>query len=257
MKTTLIIPAYNASKVVDEVLDRIPAGVVDEILAVDDGSRDNTFEVLQRRPDVIALRNETNQGYGGTVMRLNHEALARGADILVLMHADGGHAPEDLPHIVAPILDDSADVCIGSRMEWLYNHSPRILGSRWLGAALRGNMPTARFVGTEFTTLVQNFILGTRYNVFHSGFRAMTREALLALDFESFDRGYTFDTEVLIAAHYAGMRIAAVPAAVFYDERAGSAAEPISYALKVIGQTYRLKQLYNGARRRQQRPHTT
>jgi hypothetical protein len=163
------------------------------------------------------------------------------------MHGDGGHAPEEIPLIAAPVAQSTADVSIGSRMEWLYHNSRRILGSGWLGAALRGRMPPAHFVGTEVTTLLQNLILGTHYNVFHSGFRAMSRQALLALNFEGFNREYLFDTEVLAAAHYGGLRVAEVPTTVFYDRRAGSSVQPISYTLKVVLYTYRLKQLYSKA----------
>jgi glycosyltransferase involved in cell wall biosynthesis len=244
MKRTLIMPAYNASKVFGAILDRVPSGSVDEIIVIDDGSKDNTYEVLAARGDVVALRNQTNQGYGGAQIILHREALTRGADVIILMHADGGHTPEELPAIVSPVLRGEVDVSVGSRMEWLYRNSPTILGSAWLGAAFRGQMPTVRFLGTELTTFLQNLILGTHYNVFHSGFRAMSRDAVSRLDFEQFNRAYLFDTEVLVAAHYAGMRIAEIPTTVHYDPRAGSTVEPFSYGLRILMHTYRLRQRY-------------
>ncbi|MBN1429207.1 MAG: glycosyltransferase family 2 protein [Anaerolineae bacterium] len=129
MKRTLVIPAYNASKVIEGVLERIPHNVVDEIIVVDDGSRDNTSEVLAACNNIVALKNSTNQGYGSAQIALHREALARGADVVILMHSDGGHAPEELSDIMSPVLCGEADVSIGSRMEWLYKNSPTILGS--------------------------------------------------------------------------------------------------------------------------------
>lgn len=234
MKTVAIIPAYNAGRVVAEVIARIPRGIVDEVILVDDGSRDNTFEVLSAISGVAALRHAKNRGYGGAQITLHEAALNSGADVVVLLHADGGHFPEELPQMIEPIRSGQADIVIGSRIAGILQRAPKVAGSRWLGAAIHGPMPAHRFWGHVGLTAIQNLIFGARYHSWHEGFRAMTKEAIRRLPFRRFDSGYLFDTEFLIAAHHAGLRVVEVPVSAHYDARAGSSAPPFSYGLQVL-----------------------
>src|SRR5512133_1117143 len=116
MKTCVIMPAYNAEKVVESVIERVPAGLIDEIIVVDDASRDNTFEVLSAIPGLTVLRHAENRGYGGTQITLHDAAIQRGADVVVLMHSDGGHFPEELPRLLGPIFAGEAQVVLGARI---------------------------------------------------------------------------------------------------------------------------------------------
>jgi len=234
MKTVAIIPAYNAARVVAEVIARIPRQVVDEVILVDDGSRDNTFEVLSAIPDITALRHAENRGYGGAQITLHEAALNSGADIVVLLHADGGHFPEELPQMIEPIHADRADVVIGSRIAGILERAPTLAGSRWLGAATLGPMPAHRFLGHVGLAAIQNFIFGAHYHSWHEGFRAMRRGAILRLPFRQFSKDYLFDTEFLMTAHWAGLRIVEVPVNAHYDARAGSSAPTFSYGLRVL-----------------------
>jgi hypothetical protein len=95
-------------------------------------------------------------------------------------------------------------------------------------------MPATRLLGHLFLTGLQNFAFGTHYDAWHSGFRAMTREAMQRVPYHDFGTGYLFDTEFLLRAHLAGLRIKEVPVSSFYDPRSGSTAEPFSYGLKVL-----------------------
>ena len=234
MKVTVIIPAYNAAKIVASVIARVPRGIVDEVIVVDDGSRDNTFEVLSAIPNIVVLRHLTNCGYGGAQIKLHEAALDNGADIIVLLHADGGHFPEEIPQVIEPILSGQADIVIGSRIAGILHKASKVAGSRWLGAAIRGPMPAHRFWGHVGLTAIQNLIFGAHYHSWPEGFRAITREAILRLPFRQFDSGYLFDTEFLMAAHHAGLRIVEVPVSAYYDARAGSSAPPFSYGLRVL-----------------------
>jgi glycosyltransferase involved in cell wall biosynthesis len=237
VKVVLAIPAYEAARVVAGVVARIPpatrAGIA-EILALDDGSRDGTFAVLAALPGVTALRHPENRGYGAAQMTLHAAALERGADAVVVMHADGGHFPEELERLLAPLRSGHADVVLGSRTTGILAQGPRLLGSRTLGALVRGPMPAARLLGHLGLTALQNAAFGTRFHAWHSGFRAVTRAALRRVPFRDFGPGYLFDTEFLLAAHRARLRITEVPVSSHYDPRAGSTAEPVAYGLRVL-----------------------
>jgi glycosyltransferase involved in cell wall biosynthesis len=234
MKTCVIMPAYNAGKVVASVIERIPAGLIDEIIVVDDASRDNTFEVLSVIPGLTVLRHAENRGYGGAQITLHDAAIQRGADVVVLMHSDGGHFPEELPRLLEPVLSGQAQVVLGARIHGVIEKARPLLGSPLLGALLNGSMPATRLMGHLFLTGIQNFIFGTHYDAWHSGYRAMSREAVLRVPYRDFGAGYLFDTEFLLMAHLAGLRIKEVPVSSYYDPRSGSTAEPFSYGLKVL-----------------------
>ena len=234
MKTCLIIPDYNAGKIIASVIERIPAGVIDEIIVVDDASRDNTFEVLSMIPNVMVLRHAENQGYGGAQITLHDAAIKSGADLVVLMHSDGGHFPEELPQMLEPILAGQAQVVLGARIHGVIEKAQPLLGSSLLGALLNGPMPATRLMGHLFLTGIQNYIFGTHYDAWHSGYRAMSRDAILLVPYHDFGVGYLFDTEFLLSAHLAGLKIKEVPVTSFYDPRSGSTAEPFSYGVKVL-----------------------
>jgi glycosyltransferase involved in cell wall biosynthesis len=234
MKTCVIMPAYNAGKVVASVIERIPAGLIDEIIVVDDASQDNTFEVLSTTPGLTVLRHVENRGYGGSQITLHDAAIQCKADVVVLMHSDGGHFPEELPKLLEPILAGQAQVVLGARIRGVIENARPFLGSSLLGALLNGPMPASRLLGHLFLTGIQNFMFGTHYDAWHSGYRAMSREAILQMPYHDFGAGYLFDTEFLLMAHLAGLKIKEVPVSSFYDPRSGSTAEPFSYGLKVL-----------------------
>lgn len=234
MKTCVIMPAYNAGKVVASVIERIPAGLINEIIVVDDASRDNTFEVLSAIPGLTLLRHAENRGYGGAQITLHDAAIQRGADVVVLMHSDGGHFPEELPRLLEPIFAGQAQVVLGARIHGVIEKTRPLFGSSLLGALLNGPIPPARLMGHLFLTGIQNFIFGTHYDAWHSGYRAMSREAMLRVPYHDFGTGYLFDTEFLLMAHLEGLKINEVPVSSFYDPRSGSTVEPFSYGLKVL-----------------------
>jgi glycosyltransferase involved in cell wall biosynthesis len=234
MKTCVIMPAYNAGKVVASVIERIPSGLIDEIIVVDDASQDNTFEVLSAIAGLTVLRHVENRGYGGSQITLHDAAIQRGADVVVLMHSDGGHFPEELPKLLEPILSGQAQVAFGARIHGVIEKSRPLFGSALLGALFNGPMPATRLMGHLFLTGLQNFVFGTHYDAWHSGYRAMSREAMLRVPYHDFGAGYLFDTEFLLEAHLAGLKIKEVPVSSFYDPRSGSTAEPFSYGLRVL-----------------------
>src|SRR5947209_1741031 len=144
----ILVVAYNAESTLIPVLERIPAAImakVEEIVVFDDASHDRTYEVgdayRQRAAhDKLAVyRNPVNLMYGGNQRRGYQYAIARGYDIVVLLHGDGQYAPEVMQALLTPLETGRADMVMGSRM-------------LIAGAALRGNMPRYKYVGNKVLT---------------------------------------------------------------------------------------------------------
>lgn len=234
MKVAAIIPAYNAAKMIGEVIDRIPSDLVDEIIVVDDCSTDNTLAVLSAIPGLTVLHHNQNRGYGGAVISLYEAALESGVDTIILMDADGGHFPEEIPLILDPILAGQAELVIGSRIAGILENAPDVAGSRFLGALLKGPMPPLRFLGHVGLMGLHNLFFGARYQAWNCGFRAITRNALERIHFQDLAPGYLFCPEFLLAAHLAGLIIEEVPSGCFYDPRVESSNEPFSFGWKAL-----------------------
>ena len=154
------------------VLERVPASIfVDydcERLIVDDGSEDRTFQIgreyQKEHPEIrmTVLRNIYNQGYGGNQKVGYRYAVQEAFDFVAMVHGDGQYAPEELPRLVAPLREGSADAVFGSRM-------------LERGAALRGGMPLYKYVGNRILTGAQNMLLGSKLSEFHSGCEGQSR----------------------------------------------------------------------------------
>ena len=236
MSLAVLIPAYNAARTLGEVLGRIH-GLSDEdrIIVVDDGSSDATAAIAQQDPRVHVVRHEKNAGYGQTSRTLYGEALRLGSTVMVNVHADGAHFPEEIPLVVGPILRGEADMVIGSRTLGILSTSRPVLGSRTLGACLHGPMPAGRFIPNLLLTAYQNWCYGTSFHSFHDGFRACSRQALERIPYHGCSAWYQFDTQFLLAAHEAGMQVREVGVGTHYMNRPSSSTPPIRYGLRVVG----------------------
>lgn len=213
-KLLIFVVAYQAEATLAGVLDRVPPPLTAdfdvEVLVIDDGSRDRTFETGLRssrdsRLRIRVLYNPTNQGYGGNQKLGYAYAIRHGFDFVVLLHGDGQYAPERIADLVAPLADGSADAVLGSRM----------LDA---GAARRGGMPLYKFVGNKILTWCQNRLLGTHLSEFHSGFRAYRVAALAKIPFAYNASVFHFDTEILIQMILGGFRIVEVPIPTYYGD---------------------------------------
>lgn len=200
-KVVVVLPAYNAAKTLKITLDAIPKNIADDIILVDDASKDDTVT----RAKSLKLKvfvHPHNLGYGGNQKTCYKEALKLGADVAVMIHPDFQYDPSYLPNMIKPIIDGECDAMIGSRMFFPKN-------------ALSGGMPYWKFISNIFLTRLENLILGYNLSEYHSGFRAYNRKVMqLPLDLNSND--FVFDTEIIVQIKIAGMKIGETPISTKY-----------------------------------------
>ena len=201
-KIIVILPAYNAERTLEKTVNAIPRGIIDDIVLVDDFSRDNTVKVARAIGLKHIIVHEKNRGYGGNQKTCYREALRLGADIAVMVHPDFQYDPAFVPKIVSPIAEGKCDAVFGSRMMISKN-------------ALIGGMPYWKFVANIFLTKLENLILCMNLTEYHSGFRAYGRKVLeLPLELNSDD--FVFDTEIIAQMKIADMSIQEIPISTRY-----------------------------------------
>ena len=207
MKVVVVLPAYNAEKTLERTLADIPREVVDEVILVDDCSKDGTVE-LAKKLGITVYAHEKNKGYGGNQKTCYTKALEHGADIVVMCHPDYQYDPRIIPQLVEPILRGEADAVFGSRM--------------MKGGALEGGMPLWKHNANILLTAFENVVLGTYLTEFHSGFRAYSAKVLKAIRFEDNSDGFIFDTEIIVQILLQHFKITEVPIRTRYFEEASS-----------------------------------
>jgi glycosyltransferase involved in cell wall biosynthesis len=203
-----VMPAYNAAATLERTVADIPAGSVDEILLVDDGSRDDTVE-LARRLGLRVIAHPHNRGYGANQKTCYSAALATDADIVVMIHPDYQYDSRVIPHLVGFIELGICDVVLGSRI-------------RTRGEALGGGMPIWKYLANRALTIVENVALGQNLGDFHSGLRAYRRTVLETVPFLANSDDFVFDTQFLVQCVYLGFRLGDVPVPVRYFEEASN-----------------------------------
>ncbi|MCB0344110.1 MAG: glycosyltransferase family 2 protein, partial [Bdellovibrionales bacterium] len=165
MKIAGLIPAYNASKTIAGIVERIPFELLDWLIIVNDGSTDSTRHVLSeiKTPiPLILLDHPRNLGYGAAQKTLFSKALSiPECDGAVIFHADGGHYPEELSILLKPLLTGKAELVVGSRTLGILHESKPLMGSKHLGAVFLGPMPGYKFIFNKLLTMVQNLCYGT------------------------------------------------------------------------------------------------
>ena len=204
-KVVVVMPAYNAEKTLERTLDDIPRDWVDEIILVDDASRDGTVELAHK----LGLRvfvHDRNLGYGGNQKTCYTEALKLGGQIMVMIHPDHQYDPTVIPQLVQPLLEGRCDAMFGSRM----------LG----GKPLEGGMPKWKYFANIFLTAVENAVFYMYLTEYHSGLRAYSRRYLEAVNFLANSDDFVFDSEIIAQGVIHGMRIKEIPIETRYFEEA-------------------------------------
>jgi glycosyltransferase involved in cell wall biosynthesis len=208
-KVIVVMPAYNAAKTLfktfDEVMDQ---GVVDQVIVVDDRSRDETVALARQLPNTVVHAHETNKGYGGNQKTCYRLALEHEADIVIMVHPDYQYTPKLIPAMVALIGNQLYDCVLGSR----------ILG----GYALKGGMPIWKYVANRALTLTENLILGAKLSEYHTGYRAFSRELLQALPLENNSDDFVFDNQMLAQVLWQGYQIAEITCPTRYEPESSS-----------------------------------
>lgn len=232
----IIMPAYNAGETIEQVFARIPEQAAEKIskyVVVDDGSTDNTLEVLDRLsrqyPALVVLRHEQNKGYGAAEKTLLNYALENDADIAILLHSDGQYAPEKIPELIAPLEAGEADIVQGSRM--------------LDGGALKGGMPLYKYFANKALTWIENTAFGLAMAEYHSGYMLYHRRALEAIEFNRLSGSFDFDLEMIVAAQVLGLRVREMAIPTRYADEV-SHLNPITYGLDVLKVVYRYRRGY-------------
>jgi glycosyltransferase involved in cell wall biosynthesis len=227
-KICVVMPAYNAAMTLERTVAEIPRDVVDDVIVVDDQSKDATVEVA-RRLGLHTLVHPKNRGYGGNQKTCYTEALRRGADIVVMVHPDYQYTPKLITALAACIASGLYDVAMGSR----------ILG----GGARSGGMPLYKYISNRFLTAAENVLIGQKLSEYHSGYRAFSREVLVGLPLEENEDGFVFDNQMLVQAVYFGYRIAEVTCPTRYAPDASSIGfwKSVDYGFGVLGTALQMR----------------
>ncbi len=217
------MPAYNASATVRATVADIPAGSVDEIVLVDDASRDDTVEIA-RSLGLVVIQHPKNRGYGGNQKTCYDEALRRGADIVIMIHPDYQYDSRLVPHIVGFIRDGVCDMVLGSRV-------------RTRRETIASGMPPWKYIANRFLTLTENVVLGLNLSELHTGYRAYSRRVLETLPYHRNSDGFVFDSQVIAQAARFGFRVGEVPVPCRYMKEASSVGfgAGIVYGLGTLG----------------------
>ena len=221
VRVAVVMPAYNAEKTLERTYADVPKDWVDDIILVDDRSRDRTVEIA-RRLDIHVVEHAVNKGYGGNQKTCYKTALDRGADVVVMVHPDHQYDPTVIPHLLEALRNGNFDAAFGSRM----------LGGR----PIQGGMPKWKYLGNILLTAIENATFLIYLTEYHSGFRAYTRRYLEAVNLEANSDGFVFDTEIIAQGMAKELRICEIPIETrYFDEASQIAFGPsVRYGLAIL-----------------------
>jgi len=207
-KAIVVMPAYNAETTLEKTVADIPAGSVDEIILVDDCSRDNTV-ALAKGLGLRVITHETNRGYGANQKTCYTAALEAGADVVLMIHPDYQYDARILGVLIDLLRSDHCDVLLGNRI-------------RSRREALSGGMPVYKYLANRGLTILENVWLGQNLGEFHSGMRGYRREVLETIPWQGNSDDFVFDSQFLVQAVHFGFRLGDVPVPVRYMAEASS-----------------------------------
>jgi len=203
------MPAYNAEKTLLKTYEEVMAqGIVDNVILVDDASPDNTAKVAASLPRTRVFVHERNIGYGGNQKTCYRLALEEGADIVIMVHPDYQYTPKLIPAMASLIGNNLYHCVLGSR----------ILG----GYALKGGMPTWKYIANRFLTFAENVLIGAKLSEYHTGYRAFSRELLLRLPLKNNSDDFVFDNQMMAQIIWFGYTVAEVSCPTKYFAEASS-----------------------------------
>jgi glycosyltransferase involved in cell wall biosynthesis len=227
LKVVVVMPAYNARKTLRATHDDLPHDIVDTVLLTDDASTDATVALAQEL-GIRTLVHPRNRGYGGNQKTCYREALATGADIIVMVHPDYQYSPKLVTAMAGMIASGHYDLVLASR----------ILGGR----ARKGGMPAYKYVANRLLTLIQNLLWHAKLSEYHTGFRAYSRKLLQSIPYEANSDDFVFDNQIIGQAIYFDFSVGEMscPTRYFPDASSINAWRSIRYGLGVLRTTLAL-----------------
>ena len=207
-KIVVVLPAYNAAQTLPQTWSEIPFEYVDEVVLVDDASKDNTVEVAKQLGVHHVIRHDKNKGYGGNQKTCYNKALELNADIVIMLHPDYQYTPKLLLAMISIIGNEVYPVVLGSR----------ILGN----GALKGGMPLYKYFFNRMLTLTQNILVSQKLSEYHTGYRAFSKDVLKGINFMVNSDDFVFDNQMLSQIIYKGFEIGEVTCPTKYFKEASS-----------------------------------
>ena len=221
-KVVIVMPAYNAASTLEKTVHDIPEGIVDEIILVDDASRDETVNIAKKL-GLKTFVHSKNRGYGANQKTCYTEALKTGADIIVMLHPDYQYDSRLIAYLLRPLEEGLCDVMLGSRI-------------RTRQEVLAGGMPLYKYISNRFLTIGENIILGQNLSEYHTGFRAYARQVLETIPWQLNSDDFVFDTEFLVEAVAFNFKIGEthVPARYFKEASSINFRRSVIYGISTI-----------------------
>ena len=207
-KITIVLPAYNAEKTLKMTYAEIPFDIVDEVILVDDHSKDGTVQVGRELGIKHIVSHEQNQGYGGNQKTCYNKALQIGSDIVIMLHPDYQYTPKLIHSMAYLIANDVYEVVLGSR----------ILGR----GALKGGMPFYKYVANRFLTFTQNILMNQKLSEYHTGYRGFSARVLRSINYNDNSNDFVFDNQMLAQILWYGFTIGEVSCPTKYFPEASS-----------------------------------
>jgi len=220
-KLVVVMPAYNAEKTLRMTFDELPHEYIDEVILVDDASRDNTVNIA-RDLGIHTIVHRENRGYGANQKTCYQEALRLGMDIIVMIHPDYQYSPRLVTAMASMVASGHYDVVLGSRI--------------LVGETLKQGMPLYKYIANRFLTFVENLLLGVKLSEYHTGFRAFSRNVLETLPLKRNSDDFVFDNEMLVQSIYFRFRIGEISCPTKYFAEASSInfSRSVKYGLGVL-----------------------
>ncbi|HOY38681.1 MAG: glycosyltransferase family 2 protein [Bacteroidales bacterium] len=207
-KLVIVLPAYNAESTLAQTYSEIPFDIVDDVILVDDSSRDNTVGIARQLGIRNIIIHEHNTGYGGNQKSCYNKALEMNADIVIMLHPDYQYTPRLIHSMAYLIANGVYQVVLGSR----------ILGR----GALRGGMPLYKYIANRLLTFTQNLLMHQKLSEYHTGYRAFSSDVLRKISYNLNSDDFVFDNQMLAQICFAGFEIAEITCPTLYFEEASS-----------------------------------
>ncbi len=222
-KIIVVLPAYNSAATLEKTYQEIPFDIVDEVILVDDASRDNTIEEARRLGIKHIVSHTKNKGYGGNQKSCYDKALELNGDIVVMLHPDYQYTPKLVTAICSVIANDVYKVVLASR----------ILGK----GVLKGGMPVYKYIANRLLTFTQNVLMNQKLSEYHTGYRAFSSEVLQKVNYHANSDDFIFDNQMIAQIFDAGYEIAEITCPTKYFKEASSInfKRSVRYGFGVLG----------------------